>query len=447
MNRDEMTIDLREMVLYVIRKWKVILISMVVLAFLCNIVPFISAPGENDKEVEKAQEAIEKTNDVKDVDDAFAAYAKYKKQYNNTCDYIKNSVIMELDSAAIATDTVVYAVTSEKAIDIAKALTNFTADDELSKNIANVLGCNAKYVGELIHVDNKTGDVKLDTTQINLSTDSAVVVLSVYSPEEDKLGDMSGEIKKAFEEYADVMHDSYGDFDFKCVADQVGISASDDVASKQQNVTTSLDTLKTSMNSLGDSFTDKQKSYFDALKNNMNSNDESKSSSYINVKYIILGAAAGCFLCVVILAIMYILMRKVKAVSDISDCFNIDIIGNIIEGTNQSAKDIRIDYISTQLQVVSSKKSDYKMVFTSTLSESELNGVAAMLKDACKGKTTCASYEGSIISDSEALRNIENADGVVLIEKLFKTKYEDLESEILLCKRINVPIIGCVVVK
>lgn len=448
MERDELTIDLREMVLYVVRGWKKILLCMVILAVAANFIPLSASQGKADNnEIQKAKKAIEKTSDVNDVDDAFAAYSKYKKQYNNTCDYIKNSVIMELDSAAVATDTVIYSVTSDKANNIAKALTNFTADDTLSKDIASVLDCNAKYAGELVYVDNKTDDVRLDSAKVSLSNDSAIVVLAIYSTQEEKLADMSDGVKKSFEAFADSMHDSYGDFTFENVAEQVGICSSDVVASKQQSVTNSLSSIKTSMSSLSDAFTSEQKAYYDALKDNMNKNDKKQSVSYLNIKYIVLGAVAGCIVSAIVLAIAYILMRKVKAVSDLSESFKIEVIGKPLDCSNQESVRAGVDYICTQLGVVSAKSNNNRIVFTSTVDEHELNGVSVALKEALKENISDASYIGSIISEAGAVKSLENANGVVLVEKLFKTTYDDLESEILLCRRMNVPVIGCVVVK
>ena len=44
-------------------------------------------------------------------------------------------------------------------------------------------------------------------------------------------------------------------------------------------------------------------------------------------------------------------------------------------------------------------------------------------------------------------RYLEAAEGVVLIEKLFATTYNDFEKELQLCKRLNVPVVGCIVVR
>ncbi len=43
MERDEITIDLREMVLYVARKWKLLVLCMVILAVLCDVFSFASS--------------------------------------------------------------------------------------------------------------------------------------------------------------------------------------------------------------------------------------------------------------------------------------------------------------------------------------------------------------------------------------------------------------------
>lgn len=64
------------------------------------------------------------------------------------------------------------------------------------------------------------------------------------------------------------------------------------------------------------------------------------------------------------------------------------------------------------------------------------------------GKTLSdAKYAGAVLTDAKALKVLEAAEGVVLIEKLFATTYNDFEKELQLCKRLNVPVVDCIVVR
>ena len=51
----------------------------------------------------------------------------------------------------------------------------------------------------------------------------------------------------------------------------------------------------------------------------------------------------------------------------------------------------------------------------------------------------------SLISDSETLDKVIASDGVVLVETIRKSRYEDIEKEIELCKNYNIKILGTVI--
>ena len=293
MERDEITIDLREMVLYVARKWKLLVLCMVILAVLCDVFSFASSAKGKKDEAAEAKKKIETIKEVDEVDQAFGASSKYKEQYDNTFDYISGSVMMGLDASAVAKDSIVYRISSEDAIDIAKSLESFTADDALCKSMADILGCEEKYAGERVSVKNTTGERSLGNVKMDLTIDSAVVVVTVYSSDEAKLTDLGNVVSSSFESYAASMSNTYGQFGIEQVAQQQGMISDSELADNQQNTNATLDSLKSAMDSFGTSFTAEQTKYFEALKDNMKADDKEKEISYINVKYIVLGAAAG----------------------------------------------------------------------------------------------------------------------------------------------------------
>ena len=432
MERDEITIDLREMVLYVARKWKLLVLCMVILAVLCDVFSFASSAKVKKDEAAEAKKKIESTKEVDEVDQAFGAYSKYKEQYDNTFDYISGSVMMGLDASAVAKDSIVYRISS---------------DDALCKSMADILGCEEKYAGELVSVKNTTGEAYLGSVKMDLTIDSAVVVVTVYSSDEAKLTDLGNVVSSAFESYAASMSNTYGQFGIEQVAQQQGMISDSALADNQQNTNATLDSLKTAMESLGTSFTAEQTKYFEALKDDMKSDDKEKEISYINVKYIVLGAAAGFILPAIILAIVYILSRKLKAVSDVSDSFKVDVLGNVVDGTDKAKAQEQIEYICAQLAVLAEKSQKKNIVFASTVDSKNLAGIDE-IADKAIGKTLSdAKYAGAVLTDAKALKVLEAAEGVVLIEKLFATTYNDFEKELQLCKRLNVPVVGCIVVR
>ena len=91
------------------------------------------------------------------------------------------------------------------------------------------------------------------------------------------------------------------------------------------------------------------------------------------------------------------------------------------------------------------KSQKKNIVFASTVDSKNLAGIDE-IADKAIGKTLSdAKY--AVLSDAKALKFLEATEGVVLIEKLFATTYNDFEKELQLCKRLNVPVVGCIVVR
>ena len=52
-----------------------------------------------------------------------------------------------------------------------------------------------------------------------------------------------------------------------------------------------------------------------------------------------------------------------------------------------------------------------------------------------------------MIYDPNSLQCMVGADGVVLFERMDHSPYAEIEKELEICKRYNVPVIGCVVIE
>ncbi len=87
----------------------------------------------------------------------------------------------------------------------------------------------------------------------------------------------------------------------------------------------------------------------------------------------------------------------------------------------------QIEYICAQLAVLAEKSQKKNIVFASTVDSKNLAGIDE-IADKAIGKTLSdAKYAGAVLTDAKALKVLEAAEGVVLIEKLFATTYNDFE--------------------
>ena len=83
----------------------------------------------------------------------------------------------------------------------------------------------------------------------------------------------------------------------------------------------------------------------------------------------------------------------------------------------------------------------------STVDSKNLAGIDE-IADKAIGKTLSdAKYAGAVLTDAKALKGLEAAEGVVLIENYLPQHTMILRRSFQLCKRLNVPVVGCIVVR
>lgn len=69
------------------------------------------------------------------------------------------------------------------------------------------------------------------------------------------------------------------------------------------------------------------------------------------------------------------------------------------------------------------------------------------MKTADKEKLLTIRFEELAIYSPKALETMLNSEGIVLVERIGKSKFVDINKELEYCKRYDIPVLGCVIIE
>ena len=125
MNEEEVQIDLMTLLHYILRKWRSIIVMMLILAVAANLYSVkksmaeVAAAGEvQEKSTEKAVEEIKTAltdDEIEQVELAYRMYSYNAEIYRDNEQYLENFAVMQLSPNEIPTEMLSYQVKKDAA--------------------------------------------------------------------------------------------------------------------------------------------------------------------------------------------------------------------------------------------------------------------------------------------------------------------------------------------
>ena len=153
-------------------------------------------------------------------------------------------------------------------------------------------------------------------------------------------------------------------------------------------------------------------------------------------KWILIGLFIGAFAIIGLYTLLYALSDKLHEADEIESLFGIK---------TWSTKEIQKEKLKEILKAtVLANKDNYSIVLATgtAISDNSKNSIVLINQEL---KKDIFILQSDIISNPEAIKALSQADAVLLMETLEKSKMTDIYREIKYIKQSNVPIIGCMV--
>jgi hypothetical protein len=157
-------------------------------------------------------------------------------------------------------------------------------------------------------------------------------------------------------------------------------------------------------------------------------------------KFVAIGLIGGLFCIVFLLAVLYIMTPTVKVENDLKGALKLPVIGRI-----PSSKTELVELAGSGISATAKANSLNRICLISTYSDKKVEEFKNKLTDNVKGKDIDIVQCGNVFTDPESLNTVISSEGVVLLETIKKSKYEDIANVQELCRNYKLNVLGTVV--
>lgn len=492
MNEEEVQIDLMTLLHYILRKWRSIIVMMLVLAVAANLYSVkksmaeVAAGKAQGKSTKKAIEEIKTAltdDEIEQVELAYGMYSYNAEIYRDNEQYLENSAVMQLSPNEIPTEMLSYQVkkdaAEEELVNIFAMYENALLDEDTCTAVTAVFG--EKYantsVRELIRVED-TLHTSYTDVMMTQNMNSGILNIRIYAMNQEQCGQIAEIIKDRMQVYTQQLQLTFGQFIVNPVAEQYYMSSDNEINDQKSAAINAVDSAYAAMKDASAGLTEDQKIYYDLLvkpveEENANATEQAAITAttlpavqYVNIKYILIGLLAGMFLAVCYHAVVYIMTGTVKDVDEVKTVTMLPVFGSVLKSEkhyrynivdrwidslfNNGKKEdneLLLERIGHEIAMLAEQKNNKHLLLVFQNDEPEMKKQAERLMAKLQEcGLDVAGTDGLLTDNTEVLKQLENTDGVVLIEQLMKSDRNQIRDAIELCRRCQAEVLGSVVI-
>lgn len=480
----EMEVDIIDILWDIVYSWRMIAACGIIFAVLLAGGKYITdsknPPVNEDTMIENIRNYLT-YEEALFLERAIIENDSIERQLKFNTEYQKNSILMNIDPYNETRIALQYYIDTDYKINLnesvfqdyaqglMRAYITYLGDAEITERFAQKLNLKSgKYLAELINTDRS---FNLDRDMFLMPDHSFCIY--VTGKEMEHARSVANTVKEALDKYQNVLSEKIGTHSLVLVSENEQMVQNNALAEKQEKLEASNHSLRTQQENLMDKLNTYQLKILEYERYNRDHSvekedaDVSKTKPGINKKYLVMGFIAGVLLICIIITLSHIFARCLKNEKEIQRCYGLRILG-ILDHTPSSKKifsfvDGWLDRLSgkqkrileeelertiTNLILICKKYELDKVFFTTSvqLSESEKNLLNQILSQITKESVEVV-FEANMMWNKNALIQMSDIGNVVLVEKAKKTKYQDLEDELLLCREQKANVLGVLAIK
>lgn len=459
---DEVGIDFINLIFYLVKQWRVLLVVIVLGAILGGGLYELKKPINTENLDNVSTREYEVAPDVKvNMDLAF----RYHELYDSQIVYSKNSLIMQMDSNAVYTGKLKYYLSADNnTLTLSEKYMNIINDDEVLKDIIDItkMECDSQYLREILSVSasNYNEMWKLEENEGG-TFPKALIVYTVCLPEkdlcektmeilQDKIENMDSEYQEEFDYYF-----------FENVGNSIQIMVNSDYAGKKKNNVDLISNYLSNISRLESSFDEDDLNYYNAVyfdKNVEENTDgihvEQVSSSVEEMLLWILGGialACGCW--GIYCFIKYLFDKHIKTTEEIRRVYGAYVLGCV--KTQNMYKNIIDGGIDTLMRKISPSLDSISYVKSAVIALKEKNILlCGDLKDISVSQlftefeSDCPDFNMTdyVHQNKDLLKKISDFDGEIIVVHLGKTSHAEFRRELEVCNMQGFPVLGVIAI-
>ena len=452
----EEEIDLKQLLIYVFRKWRTMIVVAVVLGLLLGGVK--TAKGFIDlQDPEKVEESIKEAElEQQNYDTAKAQLINQMAEYNRQIDeYQKeqeSSLIMKIDPFAVYQESITYIITTDYQIlpDMTYQTPNWMGPVlSAYTTVANSITLkdlppegraglseewNANPLERLVKVETNANDGNLTITASAESEARAKAILKV--------------IKEKIEANQKNVAEAAGKHKINMISEKSTVTADPTFVSDRETRLRNITALREAADRAVEKYNKLQKP-----------KDISISKGRVvkdGIKYVIMGGVAGVFICFFIYCMQFLLNGKLNDLNKIRDKYQARILAILPRERKSSPIDCILDGIEGNwgngqtaeivLRVTAASlgvSANANIALTGTVPDGTRKQIADILNQT--GDTVVCNV-GNILTDPMSIRDVKSANSVVLVEAKNASMMSDIEREMDILKGIGAQLEGVIII-
>lgn len=460
-------IDLKELVLYILRKWRVLIALGLIGALLGGCYGFLKA------EKEKTRLNMDKIQ-TKEVDQ----YARYEQMYADQLAWEEESVFLNLDPTDACYASKIYLLRAPE--------TDLTVIGEMYRTIlqsggtidalieASGLECSQRAIRQMVSVDFRRlqeertelqglSDMQNSDTELSISVIApdelfvisgpqergAEVCVSVVGPDEETCQAMLTYVDEQVQAMNRRIAAEIDGASCELLSENSGRGYVAEIEAAQLESTEKLAEYVTKLTTLKKTLTSDDLTYYGVVYQGKALNTEASGGSRAGLKWAMMIGVVLAFLGVCVYGVLFLMDGHIKTADELL-AYGLHPFA-VMEDERAKRRSNPIDRLLTPkkrvndaaylAQALRSLKLERVMLSGSAEDES----VTALLCE--MGGKDGALLTGAMLSvDGAAQETAAQADGVVLVVHLWKTRRDDLEQEIRICQKLGYPVLGTVVI-
>lgn len=494
MNEEEVQIDLMTLLHYILRKWRSIIVVMLIVAVAANLYSVkksmseaaaVSTTEEVDieKQIENAKEELT-ADELEQVERVYSMYEYNSQLYQENKEYLEKSVLMQLNPNEIPTVMLNYQFKKDQADEelsnIFTMYENALLDEDTCTAIIQVFG--EEYantsVRELISVTDTENGQNSDIIKLQKDKNSGILSIQIYAGSEEQCEQVAEIVKTRVLEYTEQLQQIFGNYTVNAISEQYYISSDSNLNMQKSDVVNVVNEACTVIKNITSGLSEKQIGYFNLLAKDCEDQTIAKEDTqetanmianvqYISIKYVLIGLLAGMFLAVCWYAVVYIMTQTVKDVDEVKIITNLPVFGTVLR-SNENGKRNMIDRwidswfahdkksennellltrISHEVAMLAGQKDMRNLLVACSESDQNLKKQADSLVEKLRELGMNVTSTDSLVSDNtEVLKQLESADSAVFVEQLMKSERNQIREAVELCRRCRVEVLGSVIV-
>lgn len=451
----EEEINLKQLVIYVLRKWRTMLAAAVVLGLLIG-------GAKTAKGFMNLQDPVKVEASLKESELVLQNYETAKEQltnqmaeYNRQLDdyqrYAENALYMRIDPYAVYQESVTYVVTTDYQIlpnmtyqtlnwmgpvlsAYSSVATSVTLKDLPPEGQAGLSEeWDADSLDKLITVETNTNDGKLTITA---SAESEARAKAILQAVKDKVEGNQENIAKAA-----------GKHSLSMITEKSSITVDQTMINDREMRLRNISSLREA----ADKAVEKYKKLSEPEDTALSTGSVIKGG----IKFLILGGLMGAFLAFFFFCMQFLTNGKLNNIDCLKECYQTRILAVLSKEQKSGWIDRILDRIEgNKANQKSSERSLY--VAAASLSRHAENiavaGTAAkenkekIVETLRKSEELSIVDAGDILSDPEAVRKIRSAGSVILVEAKNESAMSDIQEEAELLQSMGVPLEGFIIV-